>query len=143
MKDWKWGLLSMLLMMAPVSAEPWQAQIASRTEAHASEVVALRHWFHANPELGNREFNTAARIASELRALGFDEVREGVAHTGVIGILRGGQPGPVVALRADMDALPVKEKQAYPLPQPSRPFGVVSRLGSCTPVGTMPIWQYC
>jgi|TARA_B110000238_G_scaffold99411_1_gene108171 amidohydrolase len=114
MKDWKWGLLSMLLMMAPVSAEPWQAQIASRTEAHASEVVALRHWFHANPELGNREFNTAARIASELRALGFDEVREGVAHTGVIGILRGGQPGPVVALRADMDALPVKEKTGVP-----------------------------
>ena len=144
MKDWKWGLLSMLLMMAPVSAEPWQAQIASRTEAHASEVVALRHWFHANPELGNREFNTAARIASELRALGFDEVREGVAHTGVIGILRGGANlGQWLRFGPIWTRCRLRKKQAYPLPQPSRPFGVVSRLGSCTPVGTMPIWQYC
>ena len=114
MKEWKWGLLSILLVIAPVSAARWEADITSRTDAHTKEVVALRHWFHANPELGNREFNTAARIASELQALGFDEVREGIAHTGIIGILRGGRPGPVVALRADMDALPVKEKTGVP-----------------------------
>ena len=114
MKEWKWSLLSILLVIAPVSAARWEADITSRTDAHTKEVVALRHWFHANPELGNREFNTAARIASELQALGFDEVREGIAHTGIIGILRGGRPGPVVALRADMDALPVKEKTGVP-----------------------------
>jgi metal-dependent amidase/aminoacylase/carboxypeptidase family protein len=114
MKIGKWGLLSMLFVIGPVSAERWEADIQSLTEAHTSDVVALRRWFHANPELGNREFNTAGRIAEELRALGFDEVREGIAHTGVIGILRGGQPGPVVALRADMDALPVKEKTGLP-----------------------------
>ena len=64
MKEWKWGLLSILLVIAPVSAARWEADITSRTDAHTKEVVALRHWFHANPELGNREFNTAARIAS-------------------------------------------------------------------------------
>jgi amidohydrolase len=64
-------------------------------------------------ELGNREFETAALVADHLRSLGFDEVIEGVAHTGVVGILRGGQPGDVVAVRADMDALPVTEDTPY------------------------------
>ena len=70
-------------------------------------VVAWRRDFHEHPELGNSEFRTAGIIAEHLRALGM-EVQTEVAHTGVVGILRGGN-GPVVALRADMDALPVKE----------------------------------
>ena len=68
---------------------------------------------HANPELSNREFETSKRIASELRALGI-EVRTGIAHTGVVGVLRGARPGPVVAIRADMDALPVTERSDLP-----------------------------
>ena len=77
-------------------------------------IIRLREHIHQYPELGNREFNTAALVADHLRALGFDEVHTGIAHTGVVGILRGGLPGPVVAVRADMDALPVTEMTPYP-----------------------------
>ena len=77
-------------------------------------IIRLREHIHQYPELGNREFNTAALVADHLRALGFDDVRTGVAHTGVVGILKGGRPGPVVAVRADMDALPVTEDTPYP-----------------------------
>ncbi len=77
------------------------------------KVAAWRRDIHQNPELGNREFRTAGMVAEHLRKLGL-EVTTGVAHTGVVGILRGGRPGPVVALRADMDALPVKEPEGLP-----------------------------
>src|SRR5438105_2122743 len=73
-------------------------------------LIAWRRDFHEHPELGNREFRTAGIVAEHLKRLGFDEVRTGVAHTGVVGLLNGAQPGPVVALRADMDALPVTEQ---------------------------------
>ncbi|MEP6738450.1 MAG: amidohydrolase, partial [Chryseolinea sp.] len=74
-----------------------------------SKVIAWRHDIHQNPELGNQEIRTAALVSKHLESLGI-EVQTGVAKTGVIGILKGGKPGPVVALRADMDALPVEEK---------------------------------
>lgn len=76
--------------------------------------VEQRHHLHQYPELGNREVETARLVADRLRALGFDEVRVGIAHTGVVGVLRGGRPGPVVAYRADMDALPVTEATDFP-----------------------------
>lgn len=93
----------------PVSAE-W---VAAQAEAITPRVVAWRRDIHQNPELGNAEHRTSALVAEHLRALGM-EVRTGVAHTGVVGILRGGRPGPVVALRADMDALPVAEATGLP-----------------------------
>uniref|UniRef100_UPI0034D717DA M20/M25/M40 family metallo-hydrolase n=2 Tax=Pseudomonadota TaxID=1224 RepID=UPI0034D717DA len=71
-------------------------------------------------ELGNREFRTAGLVAEHLRSLGFDEVRTGVAHTGVVGVLRGGKPGGVVALRADMDGLPVTEQVELPFASRAR-----------------------
>ena len=77
------------------------------------KVIAWRHDIHEHPELGNREFRTSALVASHLKALGF-EVQTGVAHTGVVALLKGGKPGPVVALRADMDALPVTEEVDLP-----------------------------
>lgn len=77
------------------------------------QAIEARHIIHRNPELGNREFETAKLIAAHLRSLGM-EVRTGIAHTGVVGILRGAQPGPVVAVRADMDALPVTEATDLP-----------------------------
>ena len=77
------------------------------------QVIEWRHDIHANPELGNSEFRTAALVAEHLAGLGL-EVRTGIAHTGVLGILRGGRPGPVIALRADMDALPVTEQTDVP-----------------------------
>jgi amidohydrolase len=76
-------------------------------------VVAWRRDIHEHPELGNREFRTAALVAEHLRGLDI-EVRTEVAHTGVVGVLRGGRPGPTVALRADMDALPVAEMVDLP-----------------------------
>ena len=70
------------------------------------DLIAFRHDIHSHPELGNHETRTAALVAARLTALGL-EVHTGIAKTGVVGILRGGRPGPVVAIRADMDALPV------------------------------------
>jgi amidohydrolase len=74
-----------------------------------AEVIALRREFHQNPELGFEEVETANRVAAYLRELGI-EVQTGVGKTGVVGLLQGGQPGPVIALRADLDALPITEK---------------------------------
>ncbi len=78
-----------------------------------SRVIEWRRDIHQHPELGNREFRTGAKVAEHLKALGL-EVTTGVAHTGVVALLRGGRPGPVVALRADMDALPVSEEVDLP-----------------------------
>ncbi|MFT4804171.1 MAG: amidohydrolase [Psychroserpens sp.] len=78
-----------------------------------SKVIEWRHYFHENPELSNREFKTAEKIAAHLSSLGL-EVQTGVAITGVVAILKGDQPGKVVALRADIDALPVTERNDLP-----------------------------
>ncbi|HSW25367.1 MAG TPA: amidohydrolase [Burkholderiaceae bacterium] len=77
-------------------------------------VIAWRRDFHQHPELGNRETRTAAIVAEHLRSLGLDSVLTGIAHTGVVGVLKGKLPGRVVALRADMDALPVAEEVDVP-----------------------------
>ncbi len=77
------------------------------------QVVEWRRWFHQNPELSNREFNTSARIAEILRGMGL-EPRTGIAHTGVIAIIEGGLPGPLVAIRTDIDGLPVVEQTGLP-----------------------------
>jgi len=77
------------------------------------KVIEWRRYFHENPELSNREFKTAAKIAEYLTSLGI-EVETGIAHTGVVGVLKGDLPGPVVALRADIDALPVTERTEVP-----------------------------
>ena len=88
----------------------WSQEISS---ALAEKVVQWRHEIHQNPELSNREFKTAEKVAAHLRSLGM-EVKTGVAHTGVVGILKGKKPGKVLALRADMDALPVTERNDLP-----------------------------
>ncbi|AKA36453.1 amidohydrolase [Flagellimonas lutaonensis] len=82
-------------------------------KAIEEKVIQWRRDIHQNPELSNREFKTAEKIAKHLRSLGI-EVQTGVAHTGVVGILKGNRPGKVVALRADMDALPVTERNDLP-----------------------------
>ena len=83
--------------------------ISDLISSYESQVIELRHWFHENAELSNREFKTSERIANELRKIGLDP-QTGVAKTGVVALLQGGKPGPVVALRADIDGLPVKER---------------------------------
>ena len=89
-------------------------RIDSAAEGVEAQVIEWRRDLHANPELGNREKRTAKIVAEHLKSLGLDEVRTGVAHTGVIGVLKGKLPGKVVALRADMDALPVSEEVDVP-----------------------------
>jgi amidohydrolase len=100
-------------MNAPDAAFPFDAALHAAADRLEAKVIAWRRDLHAHPELGNREFRTAKIVADHLRALGI-EVREKVAHTGVVGVLVGGLPGPVVALRADMDALPVTEEVDVP-----------------------------
>ena len=111
-------LLLLLIVCSPViasaqSLESLHATIDASAAAIEGDVITWRRDIHANPELSNREFRTARVVSDHLRSLGM-EVRTEVAHTGVIGVLRGGQPGPVVALRADMDALPVTEMVDLP-----------------------------
>ncbi|HET8816001.1 MAG TPA: amidohydrolase [Pseudidiomarina sp.] len=93
---------------------PVQAQEPVTISAELEQkVIEWRRDFHQHPELSNREFRTAEKITEHLQSLGLD-VQTGVAHTGVVAILKGGKPGPLVALRADMDALPVVEKTDVP-----------------------------
>ncbi|WP_317128442.1 amidohydrolase [Hymenobacter radiodurans] len=96
--------------IVPVSAQnaALDARIAKLAQQQEAQVIAWRRDFHEHPELGNQEKRTAEIVAAHLKKLGM-EVQTGVARTGVVGILRGGKPGPVVALRADMDGLPVTE----------------------------------
>lgn len=94
-----------------------KTEVGKRADALTEKVINWRRDFHEHPELGNQEKRTAAIIAKHLQDLGI-EVKTGVAKTGVVGVLKGGKPGPVVALRADMDALPVTER--VPLPFASK-----------------------
>jgi amidohydrolase len=111
------SLIVLSLAVAPYlpaqAPSQFHAEVDRRARELEAKVVAWRRDLHQNPELSNREFRTSKLIADHLRALGL-EVQTEVAHTGVVGILRGGRPGPVVALRADMDGLPVKEELTLP-----------------------------
>jgi amidohydrolase len=102
-----------LLLLVATQTGGLGAEVDRRTTLVADKVVAWRRDIHAHPELSNREVRTAQLVAEHLRSLGL-EVKTGVAHTGVVAVLRGGRPGPVVALRADMDALPVTEEVDLP-----------------------------
>ena len=126
------GLLYLALISAMTATTTQAADLSWVDPAVASvnqDVIDLRHTIHQNPELGNMEVKTAALVADRLKALGI-EVRTQVGKTGVVGVLKGGLPGPVVALRADMDALPVKEMND--LPYASKATGI--RLGKTVPV---------
>lgn len=104
----------MLLFLLPLSlAAAPIGRIDALAKKVEADVIAWRHHLHEHPELSNQEIMTAGYIAQHLRALGL-EVQTGVAGHGVVGLLEGGRPGPVVALRADMDALPVTERTGLP-----------------------------
>ena len=97
----------------PLAAQDTYHTVGQKAEAIQTELLQWRRHLHQFPELGNREFKTAAYIVEQLNGLGLD-IQTGVAKTGVVAILKGGKPGPVIALRADMDALPVKERVNIP-----------------------------
>ncbi len=106
-------LLVPMVWSLPIRAQAPSSQVDGMADAIESKVIEWRRDFHEHPELSNREFRTAQRVAAHLESLGI-EVTQKVAHTGVVGVLRGGRSGPVVALRADMDGLPVTERVALP-----------------------------
>lgn len=109
----KWLVAIAMVVVAGSASAQTDAEIKDAVDKIAPRMIEIRQDIHRNPELGNHETRTAGIIATELKRLGL-EVKTGVATTGVIGILRGAKPGPVVAIRADMDALPVTEQVDLP-----------------------------
>lgn len=113
----RFSILQIILVVIVFPSYSQMAMLKSRVDEMAQtlepKMIERRHHLHQYPELSNREYLTSAYVEKHLRQLGL-EVRTGIAHTGVVGILRGGKPGPVVALRADMDALPITERVDVP-----------------------------
>ena len=107
------GLLLSAALTFPAAAQDLATTVDQRLRAIEPKVIEWRRELHQHPELSNRETRTGELIAAHLRKLGM-EVTTGVGHTGVVGLLKGGKPGKVVALRADMDALPVVEEVDLP-----------------------------
>lgn len=105
--------LVLLFVIGPLLSIAQVKDLDQRVAGVKDSVIAWRRHLHQHPELSNREYNTAAYVAAHLKRLGL-EVQTGVGKTGVVAILKGGKPGPVVALRADMDALPVYERSQLP-----------------------------
>ena len=112
-KQLRLSWVALVLGSAPAHAQDTLAEVDRLAAQIEPRVIAHRRHIHQHPELGNREFETSKYVAAQLNKLGL-EVRTSVAHTGVVAVLRGARPGPVVALRADMDALPVVEEVELP-----------------------------
>jgi amidohydrolase len=106
-------ILFFCLLFTNAAYSDLKRDLDNQLEPLMDKVIEWRHDIHQNPELGNREFRTAKKVADHLTSLDI-EVETGIAYTGVVGLLKGGLPGPTVALRADMDALPVVEKTGLP-----------------------------
>ena len=104
---------NLLLCFNSLQAQDISKTIDVKAQAIQPRLMEWRRHLHQNPELGNREFKTAAYIVEHLKNLGL-EIKTGIAKTGVVAILKGGKPGPCIALRADMDALPVRERVNLP-----------------------------
>jgi len=105
--------VALLIAVNPLRADISASEIDALADDVQAQVIQWRRWFHQNPELGNREFNTGKRVAEILQGMGL-EPKTGIAHTGVVAVIEGGKPGPLVALRADMDGLPVTEETGLP-----------------------------
>jgi amidohydrolase len=133
-------VLSCLIL--PVAATDLNRDIDAATAALMPKIIEWRRHLHKYPELGNREVKTAKFVEDHLRRLGI-EVRTGIAKTGVVGILKGGQPGPVIGLRADMDGLPVTERNSLPFASKEtgeyngQPVGVMHACGHDTHVAML------
>jgi amidohydrolase len=103
-----------IVLLAGLHAQTREEKVAKAAAAIESAIIAQRRDFHQHPELSNREVRTSGVIAAKLKTLGFDEVRTGVSQHGIVALLKGAKPGPVVAIRADMDALPIEETVNVP-----------------------------
>jgi amidohydrolase len=110
---YKYFFCLVILFPVQVHAQITPSQLDLLAAEAQPQVVEWRRWFHENPELSNREFNTAKQIESILREMGLEPLT-GIAHTGIIAVIEGGKPGPMVAIRTDMDGLPVIEQTGLP-----------------------------
>ena len=113
------ALIACMAVLPSANAALNADEIDRAAEAVQPQVVEWRRWFHQNPELSNREFNTSAKIAEILREMGL-EPQTGIAHTGIVAFIEGGQPGPLVAIRTDIDGLPVEEQTGLPYASTAR-----------------------
>jgi amidohydrolase len=119
MKNSILAFLAFLASVPVAQAGITPEEIDRAAAAVQPQVVEWRRWFHQNPELSNREFNTSAKIVEILKGMGL-EPQTGIAHTGVIAIIEGGIPGPLVAIRTDIDGLPVVEQTGLPFASTTR-----------------------
>lgn len=103
------NILLTVLFSLNLYSQKYDKTVFDLVSEYENEIISLRHWFHQNAELSNREFLTSKRITKELEKIGLSP-QTGIAKTGVVALLEGGKPGPVVALRADIDGLPIKER---------------------------------
>jgi len=108
-----------LLLLSPFVFSDLKVELEEEINPLMEKVISWRHNLHQFPELSNREYKTSKKVASHLRSLGI-KVETGIAYTGVVGLIEGGLPGPTIALRADMDALPVEEKTGLPFASKER-----------------------
>ncbi len=115
----KWLLSTLMVVPALSQAAITPEQLDQLAAAQQDQVVQWRRWFHANPELSNREVKTAEYIAQQLRDMGL-EPKTGIAHHGIVALIEGGLPGPMVAIRTDMDGLPVTEETGLPFASKAR-----------------------
>ena len=108
-----------LLLLTSFAFSDLKVELEEEINPLMKKVISWRHNLHQFPELSNREYKTSKKVASHLRSLGI-KVETGIAYTGVVGLIEGGLPGPTIALRADMDALPVEEKTGLPFASKER-----------------------
>jgi amidohydrolase len=132
-----------LVLASPQYGQDITSQaVSDAVDRVAPAMIEVRHQVHQHPELSNREFETSKLVAERLRALGL-EVQTGIAHTGVVGILKGGRPGPIVAVRSELDALPVTEDTDLPFKSTVRseyngqPVGVAHACGHDIHIATI------
>ena len=109
----KFLLINILLVSGLIHSEDLKQKLKTDLNPLMEKVISWRHDIHEFPELGNREFRTSKKVAEHLSSLGI-EIETEIAYTGVVGLIRGAKPGPTIALRADMDALPVTEQTGLP-----------------------------
>lgn len=121
------GLVLAVANLQSIRADELTRRVEQLTAAVMPKVVQWRRHFHANPELSNQEQQTSRYVVERLREMGIDDIKTGVARHGVVALIRGRKPGPTVALRADMDALPIQEQTG--LPFASKNAGVMHACG--------------